>query len=90
MSPVAAVVGFTVVGANNVIHLECHWNPAKEAQATDRVYRIGHTRDVNVYLHPGQRSFDLQLNKLLGNKADLSDAVVAAGSVDANELSGCF
>jgi len=41
MSPVAAGVGLTVVGANNVIHLERHWNPAKEAQATDRVYRIG-------------------------------------------------
>tara|TARA_R110000824_G_scaffold246390_1_gene435477 strand:- start:23 stop:2833 length:2811 start_codon:yes stop_codon:yes gene_type:complete len=33
MSPVAAGVGLTVVGANNVIHLERHWNPAKEAQA---------------------------------------------------------
>ena len=41
MSPVAAGVGLTVVGANNVIHLERHWNPAKENQATDRVYRIG-------------------------------------------------
>src|SRR5690554_8221471 len=40
MSPIAAGVGLTVVGANNVIHLERHWNPAKEAQATDRVYRI--------------------------------------------------
>ena len=38
MSPLAAGVGLTVVGANNVIHLERHWNPAKEAQATDRVW----------------------------------------------------
>ena len=50
MSPVAAGVGLTIVGANNVIHLERHWNPAKEAQATDRVYRIGQKRDVNVYM----------------------------------------
>ena len=53
MSPVAAGVGLTIVGANNVIHLERHWNPAKEAQATDRVYRIGQERDVNVYLPSG-------------------------------------
>jgi len=94
MSPVAAGVGLTVVGANNVIHLERHWNPAKEAQATDRVYRIGQQRDVNVYmpmaLHPGLRSFDLQLNSLLANKVDLSDAVVAASVVDKNDLAGCF
>lgn len=94
MSPVAAGVGLTVVGANNVIHLERHWNPAKEAQATDRVYRIGQVRDVNVYLpmalHPNLRSFDLQLNSLLANKVDLSDAVVAAESIEASDLADCF
>ncbi|MBN0245250.1 SWF/SNF helicase family protein, partial [Pseudomonas aeruginosa] len=35
MSPVAAGVGLTVIGANHVVHLERHWNPAKEAQASD-------------------------------------------------------
>jgi len=61
MSPVSAGLGLTVVGANNVIHLERHWNPAKEAQATDRVYRIGQKNQLNVYipmaLHPRQHSF---------------------------------
>lgn len=94
MSPIAAGVGLTVVGANNVIHLERHWNPAKEAQATDRVYRIGQERDVNVYLpmalHPNLRSFDLQLNSLLSNKIDLSDAVVAVQSVEPGDLVDCF
>src|SRR5699024_2446948 len=50
MSPLAVGVGLTVVGANHAIHLERHWNPAKEAQATDRIYRIGQTRPVHVYL----------------------------------------
>jgi SNF2 family DNA or RNA helicase len=94
MSPVAAGVGLTVVGANNVIHLERHWNPAKEAQATDRVYRIGQKKDVNVYmpmaLHPSGKSFDLKLNGLLVNKVDLSDAVVAPSVVDATDLESCF
>jgi SNF2 family DNA or RNA helicase len=94
MSPVAAGVGLTVVGANNVIHLERHWNPAKEAQATDRVYRIGQKRDVNVYmpmaLHPTSKSFDLKLNGLLVNKVDLSDAVVAPTVVDSADLDSCF
>lgn len=94
MSPVAAGVGLTVVAANNVIHLERHWNPAKEAQATDRVYRIGQTKDVNVYmpmaLHPSAMSFDLKLNGLLVNKVDLSDAVVAPSIVDQSDLESCF
>lgn len=81
MSPLAAGVGLTVVGANNVIHLERHWNPAKEAQATDRVYRLGATRDVHVYIpilkHPEHVSFDINLNILLKRKIDLKDAVVA-------------
>jgi len=94
MSPVAAGVGLTITGANNVIHLERHWNPAKEAQATDRVYRIGQKRDVNVYipisLHPTQASFDVHLNNLLSNKIDLSDAVVAPEIVDSSDLAGLF
>jgi len=80
MSPVAAGVGLTVVGANHVVHLERHWNPAKEAQATDRVYRIGQTKDVNVYMpavtHPKFDSFDVHLDRLLRGKLVLKDAVV--------------
>ncbi|WP_352419011.1 SNF2-related protein [Proteiniborus sp.] len=49
LSPRAAGVGLNIVSANNVIHYTREWNPAVENQATDRVYRIGQTRDVNVY-----------------------------------------
>lgn len=85
MSPVAAGVGLTVVGANNVVHLERHWNPAKEAQATDRVYRIGQTKNVNIYipvlLHPEMESFDVNLHRLLSKKTLLKDAVVTPEEV---------
>lgn len=94
MSPQAAGTGLTVTGANNVIHLERHWNPAKEAQATDRVYRIGQKNTVNVYLpmalHPNMPSFDIHLNRLLNNKIDLSDAVVANPPVDPGEFAPMF
>ncbi len=80
MSPIAAGVGLTVIGANNVVHLERHWNPAKEAQATDRVYRIGQQKDVHVHIpmltHPKIDSFDLHLDRLLSKKLDLKDAVI--------------
>lgn len=85
MSPVAAGVGLTVVGANHVIHLERHWNPAKEAQATDRVYRIGQEKDVHIYVpllhHPDYESFDVNLHRLLTKKTLLKDAVVTPEEV---------
>lgn len=94
MSPVAAGVGLTVVGANNVIHLERHWNPAKEAQATDRVYRIGQKKDVNIYLptlhHPTLTSFDVNLDRLLQKKMTLKDAVVTPQAVTADEMQSLF
>lgn len=86
LSPVAAGVGLTITGANNVIHLERHWNPAKEAQATDRVYRIGQKLPVSVYLpilhHPDSNSFDVNLSALLDRKTNLKDAVVTPQVVD--------
>ena len=90
MSPVAAGVGLTVVGANHVIHLERHWNPAKEAQASDRVYRIGQTKPVSIHLpavlHPEYDAFDVHLDRLLRGKLMLKDAVVTPEAVSENEV----
>ncbi len=92
MSPIAAGVGLTITAANNVIHLERHWNPAKEAQATDRVYRIGQEKDVHVYLpvlhHPNSSvtTFDQNLNRLLNQKSALKDAVVTPEDVQPEDV----
>jgi hypothetical protein len=80
LSPKAGGVGLTITAANHVIHLSRWWNPAVEDQCTDRVFRIGQTRDVHVYLplavHPdpfiGPASFDLQLHDLLAKKRSLA------------------
>ena len=81
MSPVAAGFGLNVVGANHVIHYSRHWNPAKEQQATDRVYRIGQTKDVHIYypiatLSNDKPSFDEILNDRLILKKELSDDIM--------------
>jgi SNF2 family DNA or RNA helicase len=90
MSPIAAGVGLTIVGANHVVHLERHWNPAKEAQATDRVYRIGQEKDVHVHIplltHPEIDSFDVHLDRLLSRKLDLKDAVVTPTEASPNDF----
>ena len=82
LSPEAAGVGFTITAANNVIHLSRIWNPAKENQATDRVYRIGQKKSVNVYLplacdkNLRGKTFDENLDELLSYKNFLSEKVL--------------
>jgi superfamily II DNA or RNA helicase len=92
LSPIAAGAGLNIVAANHVIHLERHWNPAKEDQATDRAYRIGQTRPVTVYLpisqHPALESFDSVLHRLLQKKRGIQSALglVPPEAVSAPEL----
>lgn len=82
MSPKAAGVGLNVVSANHVIHLSRHWNPAIENQATDRAYRIGQTKNVNVYYpicelpDASIKSFDQVLNELLNQKSYLAESAL--------------
>jgi len=78
LSPDVAGIGLTIVEANHVIHYGRWWNPAKESQATDRVYRIGQTKPVHVYYpiarHPQRvfASFDEKLDALLKNRKQLA------------------
>lgn len=78
MSQLAAGIGLNVTGANHVIHYSRHWNPAKENQATDRVYRIGQTKDVFIYypmaVSDKFETFDNVLNDLLNRKMNLANA----------------
>ena len=95
LSPEAAGVGFTITEANNVIHLSRTWNPAKENQATDRVYRIGQEKSVNVYLplacnkNLRGKTFDENLDELLNYKKILSVKILfptAETNADAKTL----
>ena len=96
LSPIAAGAGLNIVAANHVIHLERHWNPAKEDQATDRAYRIGQIRTVTVYLpigvHPTLESFDSVLNRLLEKKRGLQSVLglVPPDPVSAPDLMGAI
>lgn len=89
LSPLAAVSDL-IVGATHAIHLERQWNPAKEAHATDRIFRIGQAREVHVHypvaIHPSVESFDVILDRLMRTKAALKDAVVVPQEVTQAEL----
>lgn len=98
LSPKAGGVGLTLTAANHVIHLSRWWNPAVEDQATDRIYRIGQTRDVHVYLplavHPSpqirQNSFDLRLHALLERKRKLTHDLLAPAEPADNDITVLF
>src|SRR6185436_292674 len=83
LSPDVAGIGLTLVEANHVIHYGRWRNPAKEMQATDRVYRIGQTKDVHVY-YPICRdpsaafeTFDEKLDALITRRRSLAQDFLA-------------
>ncbi|MDW3048242.1 DEAD/DEAH box helicase [Vibrio sp. Vb1554] len=92
LSPKAGGVGLTITAANHVIHLTRWWNPAVEDQSTDRAFRIGQKKDVNVYLpmaiHPKYKdgSFDANLNRLLSKKRSLSYNALMPGTITKGEM----
>lgn len=49
LSLVAGGVGLNLVGANQLLLVDPHWNPQLEAQAADRVYRVGQTKPVIIH-----------------------------------------
>lgn len=94
LSPIAAGAGLNITAANHVFHLERHWNPAKEDQATDRAYRIGQKREVKVYfpllVHPSRpiMTFDTGLDQLIEKKKNLAGSLglVPTQGVSQDEL----
>ncbi|WP_374571938.1 DEAD/DEAH box helicase [Phenylobacterium sp.] len=98
LSPKAGGVGLTLTAANHVIHLSRWWNPAVEDQATDRVFRIGQTRDVHVHVpmavHPDpairESSFDLRLNALIERKRQLTRDLFLPPEPSDADLAGLF
>ena len=83
LSPFVAGVGLTIVEANHVFHYGRWWNPAVEAQATDRTYRLGQNKEVHVYLpilrdETGgvTKTFDQLLDELMERKKGLANLVL--------------
>lgn len=84
LSTLAAGAGLNVTAANHVFHFTRAWNPAKEAQATDRAFRIGQQRDVFVYcptVVADFMTFEVRLDELLKQKAGLADSTLDKGAL---------
>ena len=70
-----------------MVHFDRWWNPAVEEQATDRAYRIGQTRPVQVHRLITQGTIEERIAELLARKRALADAVLARGETALTELS---
>lgn len=75
----AAGTGLNLTAATNVIHYDLWWNPAVEAQATDRAYRIGQHRNVQVYRFITKGTFEEKINAMIQDKKQLADLTVGTG-----------
>ncbi|MFF9343271.1 DEAD/DEAH box helicase [Streptomyces sp. NPDC014773] len=82
----AAGTGLNLTRAEHVVHYDRWWNPAVEAQATDRAYRIGQTRPVQVHRIVAEGTVEDRIAALLDRKRELADAVLGTSGDAPAEL----
>jgi SNF2 family DNA or RNA helicase len=83
----AGGTGLTLTRATHVLHYDRWWNPAVEDQATDRAYRIGQDKPVQVHRLIAEGTLEDRIAELLEKKRDLAEAVVGSGEGWITELS---
>ncbi|ARV58340.1 ATP-dependent helicase [Nostocales cyanobacterium HT-58-2] len=79
-------VGLNLTRANHVFHFDRWWNPAVENQATDRVFRIGQTRNVQVHKFVSTGTLEEKIHDMIESKKQLAEQVVGAGEDWLTEL----
>jgi len=83
----AGGTGLTLTAANHVIHVDRWWNPAVEDQATDRAFRIGQTRSVQVRKLVCAGTLEEKIALMITEKRGLAASVVGTGEGWLTELS---
>ncbi|WP_217638846.1 DEAD/DEAH box helicase [Syntrophus gentianae] len=84
----AGGTGLNLTAASNVIHFDLWWNPAVEAQATDRAYRIGQYKNVQVHRMITRATFEERINDMIQAKKELAEMAVGTGETWIGNLSG--
>lgn len=75
----AGGVGLNLTSANHIIHYDLWFNPAVENQATDRAFRIGQKKNVNVYRLITKNSFEEKIDKIIKAKQELNNLSISIG-----------
>lgn len=83
----AGGTGLNLIGADVVIHYDPWWNLSAENQATDRTYRIGQKRNVQVYKLITKNSIEEKIYELQKKKARLAENMLSTQQTFINKLS---
>jgi len=83
----AGGTGLNLTSASHVIHHDFWWNPAVEAQATDRAYRIGQDKNVMVSRLLTRGTFEEKIDEMLNSKKELANLTVSSGEKWIGDLS---
>ena len=75
----AGGVGLNLTAATHVFHFDRWWNPAVENQATDRAYRIGQTRTVQVHKYIVRGTLEERIDEMIESKTELAENIIGHG-----------
>lgn len=75
----AGGTGLNLTAANHVFHIDRWWNPAVEDQATDRAYRIGQSKNVEVHLMIAGGTLEEKIDAVLEDKRALAGSIIGTG-----------
>jgi SNF2 family DNA or RNA helicase len=83
----AGGAGLNLTRASHVFHVDRWWNPAVEDQATDRAFRIGQTRHVQVHKFVCRGTLEERIDGMIDEKKELARSIIGAGESWITELS---
>ncbi|MGI8333339.1 DEAD/DEAH box helicase [Actinomadura scrupuli] len=83
----AGGTGLNLTAATQVIHVDRWWNPAVEQQATDRAFRLGQRRNVQVRKFVCVGTVEERIDQMIHSKRDLAESAVGTGEDRLTELS---
>lgn len=83
----AGGIGLNLTAANHVFHFDRWWNPAVENQATDRAYRIGQLKNVQVHKFISLGTLEERIDEMIDRKSSLSEQIISGGESWITELS---
>jgi SNF2 family DNA or RNA helicase len=83
----AGGAGLNLTRASHVFHFDRWWNPAVENQATDRAFRIGQRRNVQVHKFVVAGTLEERIHAIVEGKQNLADSIVGSGEQWLTELS---
>ena len=76
LSLAAGGVGLNLIGGNHLFLTDMHWNPQLEAQACDRVYRVGQLKDVHVHRFVTVGTVEERITELQKRKLELASGIL--------------